>query len=215
MLRSHFFAPILAAAALIVTASCDDGGSTTATPDTVAASETAQAETGPTEPFTLGPTCAIDPDKYGRKIGDTVNNITLLTYQGERYDLHANCGYDKKVVWLVLGTGWCGACEALAPKLQPIYEEYKSKGLEIMWVLGEDGVGAAPSVAFAQAFVEDKGVTFPVMRDTNFLNVYTSIEQHSTSLPHQYLIDANTMELLNATGGVSAEFEAEVLARLQ
>ncbi len=193
-----------------------DGDTEPAPPLDPPATDTAVAEdTGPTEPFTLGPNCAIDESKYGKKIGDTIGNITLLTYEGERYDLHANCGHDKKVVWMVLGTGWCGACEALAPKLQPIYEEYKDQGLEIMWVLGEDGKGAPPTIEFAQAFVEDKGVDFPVMRDLNFLNVYSQIEQHSTALPHQYLIDANTMELINATGGVDADFQAEVISRLQ
>jgi len=215
MLRANSLLAALLLAAVTALSACDDGDSTTpgTTPptDDVSVSQ----ETTNSGPYTLGPDCNIDESNFGKKIGNTIDNITLALFTGERYDLHANCGYDKKVVWVVLGTGWCGACEALAPKLQPIYEQYKDQGLEILWVLGEDTKGAPPSFEFAEAFVEDKGVTFPVTRDLNFLNVYSKIEQHSTALPHQYLIDANTMELINATGGVDADFEAEVIARLQ
>lgn len=71
-----------------------------------------------------------------------------------------------------------------------------------MWVIGETKTGAPPSVAWVDNFVKEKNVTFPVMRDFKFLQTYGAIQPHSNALPHQYILDGDTMELVFASGGV-------------
>jgi hypothetical protein len=43
-----------------------------------------------------------------------------------------------------------------------------------------------------------------VVNDAQFAQVYGVMKSHSSSLPHQYVIDANNMELVWATGGVGS-----------
>ena len=49
-------------------------------------------------------------------------------------------------------------------------------------------------------------VTFTVVSDPNFAKTYGVMKQHTTSLPHQYVIDGKDMKLLLATGGVGSRY---------
>lgn len=71
-----------------------------------------------------------------------------------------------------------------------------------MWILGETKDHEPPTIQQCEDFVKDKNVTFPVLRDYNFLQTYGAMEAVATALPHQYVIDGDTMELLQASGGL-------------
>ncbi len=71
-----------------------------------------------------------------------------------------------------------------------------------MWIIGADENDQPASYEWCEKFIEDKGVTFTVLRDANFLQTYGAIDPHSSALPHQYILDARNMELVFATGGV-------------
>ncbi len=193
---------------------CDGTAAESATGDNV---DTGDEDSVDDWDFTNGgPNCGFDAEKTGRNVGDQIANFGLKTHLQEDYWLHENCDNNgTKVVWMILATGWCGACEGYAPRAQELYEEYKEQGLEIMWILSEtETPDEAVSYEWATEFVEDKGVTYPVMRDYKFLQVYGKIEPHSSSLPHMYVLDALTMELYYAQGGTDAAVESEVLNRL-
>lgn len=64
------------------------------------------AEPTGSDPVAGGPTCGFDPEQQGKIPGRHVKNFGLKTYENEAYWLHQNCGTDKKVVWLILATGW-------------------------------------------------------------------------------------------------------------
>lgn len=83
-----------------------------------------------------------------------------------------------------------------------------------MWVIGEDKDKNLPSWEWINSFIAEKGVTFSVVRDFHFLQTYGKIKPHSSALPHQYIIDAKTMELVHASGGVNKESEDKVLELL-
>ncbi len=51
------------------------------------------------------PPCDYDPELEGKNVGDHVKNIKLKDSDGNKYELHSNCG-TKKAVWVILGTGW-------------------------------------------------------------------------------------------------------------
>lgn len=91
--------------------------------------------------------------------------------------------------------------------VQPLYAAFKDRGLEVMWVIGESKDGGNPTIPQVEQFVADKGTTFPVMRDAHFYQVYGKIKSHSSSLPHQYVINASNMELAFATGGIDNKSE--------
>ena len=58
------------------------------------------------EPVQGGQECGFDAEKVGKVVGAHVDNFGLKTFEGEPYWLHENCGTEKKVVWVVLSTGW-------------------------------------------------------------------------------------------------------------
>ena len=174
------------------------------------AGDATDGSTGAALPIDGTELCEFDAGNIGKEVGKSIENFGLKTYQGDAYWLHQNCGTDTKVVWMILGTGWCGACETYVNQVQPLYEQYKDQGLEVMWVIGADEADNPPSLEFCENFVKEKGVTFPVMRDAQFFQVYGHINPHSTALPHQYILDARTMELVHASGGINEASETKV-----
>ena len=87
--------------------------------------------------------------------------------------------------------------------VEPLWKQYKDKGLEVWWVLGETKDHTPPTTDQCLSFIKDKGVTFKVLRDTNFLQVYGHIKPAGTSLPNQYILDGNTMELVYELDGLT------------
>lgn len=50
--------------------------------------------------------CAYDAEKKGKIVGKHIDNFGALDVAQEAYYLHDNCGDEKKVVWVILATGW-------------------------------------------------------------------------------------------------------------
>ena len=48
-------------------------------------------------------------------------------------------------------------------------------------------------------------MSFSVVRDPSFNGVYTYLDNTTPSLPHQYLLDGTTMELIYKQGGTNKE----------
>ena len=197
------FVVVFSALALAV-AGCDSGGGdSTATSDV--AQTAADASSSPDVAAAPVSTCAFDVSKEGRKQGGLIKNFSLKTNAGTKFELHDVCSADTKVVWLVLATGWCGACEYHTVNVEPLWQQYGDKGLQVVWILGEDEDGDPVSLEWIEEWMKRKEVSFPVMRDYKFLQTYGAIEPHSSALPHQYIIDGRTMELLEASGGINEE----------
>lgn len=85
----------------------------------------------------------------------------------------------------------------------------------MIWVLGEDQNKNAPTLDYVSNWKAEKGVTFTVVRDANFLQTYGSVSNFGiSSLPHIYVVRATNMELLFADGGQSPEAESLVFSEL-
>ncbi len=77
-----------------------------------------------------------------------------------------------------------------------------------MWVLSEtENKDELVTFEWIDDWMQEKGVTFPVMRDYKFAQVYGAIKPASSSLPHQYILNGSTMELIDAFGGVNKASE--------
>jgi len=73
-----------------------------------------------------------------------------------------------------------------------------------MWIISETKKkGEIASWDWIENWKEEHSVTLPVMRDFKFYQTYGAIKQHSTALPHLYVLDGNSMELVVADGGAS------------
>ena len=85
----------------------------------------------------------------------------------------------------------------------------------MIWVEGEDENKNAPSLEWLADWKAKKGVTFPVVRDAHFYQVYGSVSNFGiASLPHIYVVRASNMELLFADGGQSPDAESLVYEEL-
>lgn len=155
--------------------------------------------------------CAFDAELEGKGVGDHVKNFSLKTVYDTEYNIHSqNCGQPgRKAIYLLLGTGWCGACEGYAKRAEVLYQNYKDQGLEILWIESEDQNYEPVTLEWLTEWQNEKGTTFPLTRDLGFNYTYGAMAHASTSLPHLYIIDPTTMELVYAEGGGSKWDEAE------
>lgn len=50
--------------------------------------------------------CLFDTLEQGKDLGNHVKNFGMKAHDSCPYWMHQNCGTDKKVIWMILGTGW-------------------------------------------------------------------------------------------------------------
>jgi thiol-disulfide isomerase/thioredoxin len=118
--------------------------------------------------------------------------------------------YRGQVIFLNFWATWCGPCRSEMPSMEKVYKELKDKGFTIVAVdLGEN-----PSTV--QAFVDEFGLTFPVLLDQT--NAVGSM-YNAQSIPTTYLIGRDGNILGRAVGVRPWEEEAyknlflEILAK--
>jgi thiol-disulfide isomerase/thioredoxin len=157
--------------------------------------EEEEAEPCVIENFEAASTCDFDPTKEGPTVGFSAGNFCLSGQPEGDFWLHEFCG-STDMVWLILSTAWCIPCQEHAPYINEVYQAYKEQGLVVVWVMGETLDYAPPTQYSVDKFIEARGVTFPVFFDYRFKKVYEKLEPQGSSLPHMYLLDGQTMEML-------------------
>lgn len=69
--------------------------------------------------------------------------------------------YKGKVVLLNVWATWCPPCRAEMPSIEQLYQQYGSRGLNVVAVSVDDAV----SEDSIRAFARDLGLTFPILHD--------------------------------------------------
>lgn len=85
--------------------------------------------------------------------------FSLATLDGENLSLNDFAG---RPVLINLWASWCGPCRAEMPAIQRVYDTYQDQGFTVLAV----NMTAQDNPAAARAFVEEYGLTFPVLLDT-------------------------------------------------
>jgi peroxiredoxin len=106
-------------------------------------------------------------------------DFNLQTLTGDQIQLSALQG---KVVIVSLWASWCVPCRAEMPALQKIYLANHERGLEILAVNST----VQDSVADAQKFVDNLGLTFPVGLD---IDGSVSRRYLLQALPSTFIVD--------------------------
>lgn len=93
----------------------------------------------------------------GAVIGDNIADFQLQNCHGEWVNLHSFCG-NTKAVWLVAVATWCSACKQYVPLVQEYYEQTQSQGLEVRYILGEDGDYGPPDLEDCMTYAKRNNV---------------------------------------------------------
>ncbi|MDQ1733991.1 MAG: hypothetical protein QOH56_242 [Pseudonocardiales bacterium] len=88
-----------------------------------------------------------------KKAGDLTGGLLA----GGSYRLSQDAG---SVVVLSYFAHWCGPCQTETPQLDALYRERKASGIKFVGIDAKD-----PSKSAALAWVQDKGLTFPIVYD--------------------------------------------------
>ncbi len=103
-----------------------------------------------------------------------------------------------KVVLVNLWASWCPPCKAEMPAMQRAYKDYAPQGFVILAInaTGQD------SLANAQAFVQQQGLTFPILLDVDG-TAATSYQLHS--YPTSFFIGKDGIIRTVVIGGPMSE----------
>jgi peroxiredoxin len=116
---------------------------------------------------------------YALQRGKTAPALRLPTLAGEFLDLQALRG---KVVVLNFWATWCAPCVAEMPSLERLHRALKSEKVAVVSVSVDD------EEAVLSAFVRERGLTFPVLRDPG--GPVMKQVWRTTGVPETFVIDA-------------------------
>ncbi len=97
---------------------------------------------------------------------------------------------------------WCVPCREEAPLLQTAWETYRSRGVVFL------GVNIRDSESDARRFVEEFGITYPIVQD---VRSELSKKLKVTGLPETFFIDHEWRFVASASGQARGEREGTVV----
>jgi thiol-disulfide isomerase/thioredoxin len=122
------------------------------------------------------------------KEGTAIVDFGLQDLSGETHRLS---DFNGKVVFLNFWATWCGPCRFEMPSMEKLYQKLNAKGLEIVAVnLQEDR-------KTVQRFVDELGVSFPVLLDTTGRIGAT---YGARSIPTTYIVDREGFVIAGSIG---------------
>ncbi len=112
-------------------------------------------------------------------LGSQVQDFTVTTYDGQTFTL-SEALKEKELVLLNIWASWCGPCEMEFPYLQEAFEAY-AEDVAVVAVSCE----ANDTDDVLRAYATERGLTFPIARDTaNLASLF-----QASSIPTSAVID--------------------------
>lgn len=133
--------------------------------------------------------------------GDKAPNFELLDMNGEKVKLS---DYEGQGVFLNFWGTWCPPCKKEMPYIEKHAKEFRDKGVQVL------SVNIGESEFKVNTFIEQYGLTFPVLIDKN-----KSVSRNSYNvvpLPTTMLIDKNGVIKQIVTREMS---EAEIVSLME
>lgn len=114
----------------------------------------------------------------GLEKGNTAPDFTLTDLEGNQVTLSDLRG---QVVMINFWATWCGFCRVELPVIQSVYETHRDSGFVVL------AIDVQESAKLVGAFVEDMGMTFPVLLDSGEVTYLYDVR----GLPMSFFIDQN------------------------
>jgi peroxiredoxin len=108
-------------------------------------------------------------------------DFALETPQGQIISLS---DYEEKPVLVFLWASWCSVCKATMPGLQSVYQDYSSRGFEILAV----NMTFQDTLSTAESYFQSQGYTYTMLLDRDG-SVARDYQMHA--LPTSVLIDSD------------------------
>ncbi len=134
--------------------------------------------------------------------GNRARDFTLESLAGNRISLS---DYQGRVVLVNLWATWCTPCQAETPDLEAVYRDHKADGFVVL------GVNVRESRQAVQAFVQEFGVTYPILLDTTGKLMS---EYRVRGLPTSLLIDREGVIQVRHLGALTAAQLEKYLAQV-
>lgn len=137
-----------------------------------------------------GPACGDPGAPYGTSQGSNFLPFTLPQCDGTPFSFYGEAeGFcDARFTVLTMAAGWCGPCRIEAQQMQELLvEAYADAGVRVVVAVIQDNDYRPPSPAFCRGWVEQYGLTNPVVLDTL---QETQIYFPAGSLPATLIVDS-------------------------
>lgn len=173
----------------------------------------AEPDSGTQIPDTdAGPTCGDPGSNYGTSVGKNFLPFTLPRCDDTPFEFYGEeegfC--DSTYTVVTMAAGWCQPCRIEARDTQRLLvEAYADRGVRIVVAIIQDNDYGAPDAEFCQGWVDEYGLTNPVVYD---VEQETGIYFPAGALPANLIVDSQG-KIVHREYGVS-ESLATIRAKL-
>lgn len=143
--------------------------------------------------------------EIGIAIGNEAPNFKLTTLEGEEVQL---ADYRGKRVFINFWATWCPPCRAEMPDMQKLYEE---DNLDIE-ILAVNITESEPSEENVKQFVEDFGLTFPILMDRN---TEVASNYKVQAYPTSYMVDSKGIIQFIAPGAMNHDLMVQLIEDME
>lgn len=145
-------------------------------------------DAGPQED--AGPSCGDPGSGYGTSVGTNFSPFTLPRCDDSPFEFYGEQeGFcDATFTVVTMAAGWCQPCRLEAQQTQAqLVEAYADQGVRVVVAVIQDNDYAAPDAEFCQGWVDQYGLTNPVVYD---VAQETGIYFPAGSLPANLIVDS-------------------------
>jgi len=152
------------------------------------------------------------------RAGDRVPNLTFRGYKdGDRgpglqalslADYYDPGGTRVKVIHLMAAAGWCSVCQGQTRQMTREMAALKREGLvSVQALIHGPSQGKGPTLGELDGWLDRHAANFSVVADSNAARLF-ELSGPFEGVPWNAMIDARTMELLDAGDGAPQDFGA-------